>query len=128
MKSQRPYLVRAYYDWIVDSDEVPYVLVDATQDGVVVPEEYVEDGRIVLNLGPNAVRDLNISDDFLMCSSRFNGRAFELILPIQAISAIYAKDTGEGAVFESVQEPPPPTDPKPPSPPEGETKPRLKSV
>ena len=62
MKSQRPYLLRALYEWIVDSDEVPYVLVDANLEGVQVPAEHVQDGQIVLNIGPGAIRDLNIED------------------------------------------------------------------
>ena len=99
MKPQRPYLLRALYEWIVDSDEVPYVLVDATADGVHVPKEHVQDGQIVLNLGPNAVRDLVIEEQHLMCGGRFSGKHFELYLPMPSILAIYAKDTREGMVF-----------------------------
>ncbi len=99
MKPQRPYLLRALYEWLVDSEEVPYVLVDATQDGVKVPQEYVEDGQIVLDIGPNAVRNLALEDEFVMCSSRFAGRVFELVLPMSAIRAIYGRDSGQGMVF-----------------------------
>ena len=99
MKPQRPYLLRALYEWIVDSDEVPYVLVNATTDGVHVPQEHVQDGQIVLNLGPNAVRDLVIEEQHLMCSGRFSGKPFELYLPMPSILAIYAKDTRQGMVF-----------------------------
>lgn len=96
---QRPYLLRALYEWIVDNDETPYVLVDTTCEGVSVPHEYVQDGQIVLNIGPNAVRDLVLESEFVMCSSRFAGRSFELVLPMGAIRAIYCKDSGEGMVF-----------------------------
>ena len=99
MIPQRRYLLRALYEWIVDCGEVPYVLVDANIDGVVVPQEHVESGQIVLNIGPRAVRDLNIADDYVMCQSRFGGRAFELCLPMAAIRAIYCKDSGQGMVF-----------------------------
>ncbi|NOX50224.1 MAG: ClpXP protease specificity-enhancing factor [Gammaproteobacteria bacterium] len=99
MKSQRPYLLRALYQWVVDCDEVPYVLVDASISGVQVPQQHVEDGQIVLNLGPNAVRDLVLGDEFVMCSSRFDGMTFELVLPIESVKAIYCKDTGAGMVF-----------------------------
>ena len=99
MKPQRPYLLRALYDWIVDSDEVPYVLVDATAAGVEVPVEHVQDGQIVLNMGPNAVRDLHISDDYVMFGSRFDGRHFDIVLPMVSVRAIYCKDSGEGMVF-----------------------------
>ena len=99
MKSQRPYLLRALYDWIVDSDEVPYVLVDATAEGVEVPIDHVQDGQIVLNMGPNAVRDLHIGDDYVMFGSRFDGRHFDIVLPMPSVRAIYCKDSGEGMVF-----------------------------
>lgn len=99
MKSQRPYLLRALYEWIVDSDEVPHLLVDATIDGVEVPKEHVHDGQIVLNVGPNAVKDLHIGEEYLMFGSRFGGRHFDIVLPMVAIRAIYCKDSGEGMVF-----------------------------
>ena len=99
MKPQRPYLLRALYEWIIDSDETPYLLVDATVTGVSVPEAHVQDGQIVLNMSPNAVRDLVMDDQFVMCGGRFNGQHFELYLPMNSIRAIYAKDTREGMVF-----------------------------
>ena len=99
MNPQRPYLLRALYQWIVDSDEVPYLLVDATVDGVQVPSEHVQDGQIVLNIGANAIRDLSLGDEFAMFSSRFNGAAMEIVLPMASIRAIYCKDSGEGMVF-----------------------------
>lgn len=99
MKPQRPYLLRALYDWIVDSEEIPYLLVDATTEGVEVPREHVQDGQIILNVGPNAVRDLHISDEYMMFASRFDGRHFEIVLPMSSVRAIYCKDSGEGMVF-----------------------------
>ncbi len=99
MTPQRPYLLRALYEWIVDNNEIPYVLVDATVPGVQVPAEHVVDGQIVLNLSADAVRDLSLGDEFVMCSSRFSGRVFELCLPLMSIKAIYCKDSGHGMVF-----------------------------
>ena len=99
MTPQRPYLLRALYEWLVDNNDVPYVLVDATCDGVMVPAEHVKDGQIVLNIGPEAVRDLHMEQDYVMCSSRFDGRAFELYLPIAGILAVYGRDTRQGMVF-----------------------------
>ena len=99
MKPRRPYLLRALYEWIVDSDDVPYVLVDASVEGVQVPAEHVEDGKIVLNLAPNAVKNLVLEQDYVMCSSRFGGREFELYLPMPSINAIYGRDTRQGMVF-----------------------------
>ena len=99
MKPRRPYLLRALYEWIVDSGEIPNVLIDAEIDGVVVPEEHVRDGQIVLNISPQAVRNLNLGDDFVMCEGRFSGRSMELILPIISIRAIYCRDSGQGLAF-----------------------------
>lgn len=118
MKQQRPYLLRAIHEWIVDSQAIPYVLVDATIDGVRVPEEHIQDGQIVLNISANATRDLHIGDEYLMCSSRFDGRAFEVCLPMASIKAIYAKESGEGMVFpeetwQAAQADTPPEDPPP---------------
>lgn len=99
MKPQRPYLLRALYEWLIDSNDVPYVLVDATAEAVQVPSEHVKDGQIVLNLGPEAVRDLVLEQDYVMCSSRFSGRAYELYLPMASVRAIYGRDTRQGMVF-----------------------------
>ena len=130
MKPQRPYLVRALYDWIVDSDEIPYLLVDATVEGVVVPTEHVQDDQIVLNIGPNAVRDLQLGDDYAMFSGRFSGVAMELVVPMQSIKAIYCRDSGEGMAFpeeESLPSDLRADDDEPPEPPRP-GKPSLKLV
>ena len=100
MKSRRPYLLRALYDWIVDSGEIPNILVDAEIDGVVVPQEHVQDGQIVLNISPQAVRNLNLGDEYVMCEGRFSGRSIELVLPIASIQAIYCRDSGQGLAFD----------------------------
>ena len=100
MKPRRPYLLRALYEWIVDSGEIPNVLIDAEIDGVVVPKEHVRDGQIVLNISPQAVRNLNLGDDYVICEGRFSGRSMELILPIISIRAIYCRDSGQGLAFD----------------------------
>ena len=99
MKPQRSYLVRALYDWVLDNEDLPYALVDATVADVKVPLEHVEDGKIVLNLGPNAVRNLTLALEYVMCNGRFGGREFELFLPMASILAIYGRDSGQGMVF-----------------------------
>ncbi|MFU8817852.1 MAG: stringent starvation protein B, partial [Pseudomonadales bacterium] len=99
------------YDWIIDNDLTPYVLVDAQVPGVSVPADYVKDGKIVLNVGPNAVGAFSLNDTALACDCRFGGRAFPLYLPMPSIQAIYAKETGEGMVFEAEAFPTDPTDP-----------------
>lgn len=100
MKRRRPYLLRALYEWIVDSGEVPNVLVDAEIDGVVVPSEHVRDGQIVLNISPQAVRNLSLGNDYVICEGRFSGRSVELILPIESVRAIYCRDSGQGLAFD----------------------------
>lgn len=100
MKPRRPYLLRALYDWIVDSGEVPNILVDAEIEGVVVPQEHVRDGQIVLNISPQAVRNLSLGNEYVMCDSRFSGRSIELILPVESIRAIYCRDSGQGLAFD----------------------------
>lgn len=100
MKSQRPYLLRALFDWILDSGETPYILVDATFDEVRVPTEHVKDGKIVLNISPNAVRELEMDNDYVACSSRFSGKDFPIYLPIASVKAIYCKDSGVGMAFD----------------------------
>ena len=107
---KRPYLLRALYQWILDSNLTPYVLVDAELTGVVVPSEFVDDGKIVLNLSPAAVRNLVIEDSAVTCDSRFAGRPFALYLPMPSLRAIYAKETGEGMRFEAESFPDPEPD------------------
>ena len=100
MKPRRPYLLRALYDWIVDSGEIPNILVDAEIDGVVVPQEHVQGGQIVLNISPQAVRNLNLGDEYVMCEGRFSGRSMELVLPSVSIRASYCRDSGQGLAFD----------------------------
>lgn len=101
IRSKRPYLIRALNDWIVDSDLTPYLMVDATGDGVEVPAEFVNDGRIILNISPGAVRDLLLADDAISFSARFSGRPFSIHVPVSHILAIYARENGEGMMFDS---------------------------
>jgi stringent starvation protein B len=104
-------------DWILDSGQTPYVLIDAAVPGVAVPPEHVKDGRIVLNLSPSAVRGLDIGRAAVTCDGRFGGRSFALYLPMASVVAIYARESGEGMVFESESfaEPEPPSDGPAPS-------------
>ena len=104
--SQKPYLVRALYDWIVDSACTPYLLVDATGDTVQVPNDYVEDGKIVLNLSAAAVRNLALENEAVHFDGRFSGSSFAVSVPIQSVLAIYAKETGQGMMFDASESPP----------------------
>ena len=115
MKSNRPYLFKAFYEWIVDSDCTPYIAVDAHYPGVEVPQEFVNDGQIVLNIAPRAVNDFQMQDDHLHLSTRFSGIPIDIHIPLEGIVCIYAHENGRGMVFD-------PEDPQDdPTPPQGPT-------
>lgn len=97
---KRPYLLRAYYDWLVDNSLTPYLVVDALYQGVEVPIEYVKDGQIILNLSPNAVGNLHLGNDKIQFSARFQGIARHIVVPLGAALAIYARENGDGVMFE----------------------------
>ena len=95
----RPYLIRALYEWILDNDDVPYLVVDATIQNVMVPEQFVADGQIILNIGPSAVQALDLADDAVSFSARFGGVPMQVYVPVLAVKAIYAKESGQGMGF-----------------------------
>ena len=114
MRSNRPYLLRAFYDWIVDNDCTPYIVVNAHYPGVEVPQDFVTDGQIVLNIAPRAVSSFEMNNDHLQLSTRFSGMPIDIYLPVGAVMGIYTQENGQGMVFE-------PEDPEdsPPEPPKG---------
>lgn len=116
MSSSRPYLVRALYEWILDNDCTPYVLVNAQYPQTSVPDAFVEAGQIVLNLSPNAIRHLEMDNDRISFDGRFGGVAQQVWIPAQAVMAIYARENGQGMVFEVEPAPVPPEDDSVPSP------------
>ncbi|WP_419535399.1 ClpXP protease specificity-enhancing factor [Endozoicomonas sp.] len=137
MTSSRSYIARALYEWILNNDCTPYILVDAHRRGVEVPQEYVKDGQIVLNISPTAVRALNIGNDYIMFDGRFGGRALTITVPVPALMAIYAQENGQGMVFEAepldeqeeVEEiQAEVSDEEPPQPPKKSGRPHLKVV
>jgi stringent starvation protein B len=99
MLSSRPYLARGLYEWLLDNEHTPYVVVDAEQAGVMVPRQFVQNGQIVLNVGPTAVRDLHIENDAITFSARFGGQPMQVVVPMPALIAIYARENGVGMVF-----------------------------
>lgn len=111
MSSQKPYLIRAIYQWLLDNGCTPYLLVNTDNEGVVVPEQYIRDARIVLNLAPDAINGLNMDNARVSFSARFSGKAMDLFIPVIAIQAIYGKENNEGMFF-------PEEDHTPPSPPD----------
>ena len=100
MRSNRPYLLRAFFDWIVDNDCTPYVVVDAHHPGVEVPQSYVTDGQIVLNVAPRAVSNFILDLEILAFSTRFGGMPIDIQVPVTAVVGIYSQENGQGMVFE----------------------------
>lgn len=125
MTSSRPYLLRALHEWIVDNHMTPYIVVDAEGESVEVPRQFVDNGKIVLNISPFAVRDLSMESNHVMFSARFSGTPMNVFVPVASILAIYAKENGQGMVFtdEPNGHPPGPSDDGPKS-----HKPNLKLV
>jgi stringent starvation protein B len=105
MISTTPYLIRAIYDWCNDQGLTPHVLVDASIEDVVVPQQLVENDSIVLNIKSTAVRSLDMGNEWLMFNARFSGEPMEVAIPIMAVRAIFAQENGLGCAFESVAEP-----------------------
>ncbi len=99
MISDRPYLIRALNEWILDNNLTPYILVDANADKVKVPSQSITDGKIVLNISPAAVRELQINNDLILFSARFSGRTYHISVPVETVLAIYAKENGKGMIF-----------------------------
>lgn len=100
MTPRRPYLLRAFYEWLVDNDLTPHLVVAATLPGVRVPQEFVQDGQIILNVAPRAVGNLQLGDDEVTFSARFSGRPHTVIVPLYAVQAIYARENGAGTMFD----------------------------
>lgn len=106
MLSNKPYFIRAIYEWIVDSKCTPYLLIDAEQPRVDVPEAFVEDGQIVLNIAPEAVTDLFVSNKEVTFVARFSGAPHHIYLPIHSVLAIYAMENEQGMFFDEDEEMP----------------------
>lgn len=107
MTSNRPYLLRAMYDWISDNGLTPYILVDAAAPGVHVPKSAVKDGRVVLNVAARAVAQLDLGKDHVRFTARFSGVSQSVEVPIAALLAVYAHENGQGMMFPAENEPPP---------------------
>ena len=112
MTSSRPYLLRAVYEWIADNELTPQIVVDAQNDQVQVPTTYVRDGKIVLNISPTAVRELSLGNEWVEFSARFGGRAFDVVVPIDAVLAIMARENGTGMSFPEPHRDEPPPEPR----------------
>jgi stringent starvation protein B len=106
--STRPYLIRAIHEWCVDGGLTPYLAV-RVDEHTEVPRQHVKDGEIILNLSADAVRNLLLGNEMITCTGRFSGASFELMIPVQAVIGIFAKETGQGLVFQNEPQHTPPS-------------------
>lgn len=120
ISTKRPYLIRAIFDWALDNGLTPHVLVNTKIPGVKIPAGHAPEGKITLNLHPQAVQGLELGKEWIMFSARFSGRRFGVEIPVSAVMAIFARENGQGFVFQeetsalpSSPEPPPPATPPP---------------
>lgn len=107
--STKPYLTRAIYEWILDNGLTPHLMVDANYPGAEVPAAYVQEGQIILNIAPTAVRDLVLGNEWISFGARFGGTPYELMIPAEAVLGIFSRENRQGMVF------PPPEYPDAPS-------------
>lgn len=130
MTSNKPYLLRAIYQWIVDNQCTPYLVLAANYPGVLVPTQFVRDGQVTLNIGPSAVRELDIGNEQLEFNARFGGVPTQVCTPLAAVVAIFAKENGQGMGFdvETPPDPGPDSDGSEQGPGVGGKKPSLKVV
>ncbi len=124
MTSLKPYLIRSIYEWIIDNNLTPHLLVDAENSNAILPKEFIEDGKIVLNIRPQAIQGLSLGNEEIEFNARFSGKPMRISTPVSAVLAIYAKENGKGMIFDqedSDDDEPPPVK-KPPA------KPNLRIV
>ena len=109
--SNKPYLIHAIYEWVLDNDATPHVVIFADNPETVVPQQFVENGKIILNISPSAAQELVIDEDGMSFSARFGGKPHKIYSPLNAIMAVYASENGDGMSFdiESENDSPPPT-------------------
>src|SRR3990167_3933944 len=104
MLSNKPYLIRAFYDWIVDSACTPFVLINTAIPRCKVPEEFIENNQITLNVSPTAIRDFKVTKDVLEFRASFSGVVHIISVPIKAVLAIYAQENQQGMFFDYEEE------------------------
>ncbi|MSR13092.1 MAG: ClpXP protease specificity-enhancing factor [Gammaproteobacteria bacterium] len=104
MTTTKPYFLRAVYEWIIDNNCTPHALVDTSLGSCTVPQQFVKDGVIVLNISPSAVRDFSITSEYVSFGARFSGVAQEVFVPVRCVRALYAKENGQGLAFDDSPE------------------------
>ncbi|MCP3868026.1 MAG: ClpXP protease specificity-enhancing factor [Gammaproteobacteria bacterium] len=105
MTSNRPYLLRGLYEWLVDNDLTPHLLVATDREDVIVPGQFVQDDRIVLNISPSAVQRLELGNELISFSARFGGKPTSVRVPPSAVLGIYARENGRGMLFRDEEAP-----------------------
>jgi stringent starvation protein B len=100
MTSLKPYLIRSLYEWIVDNRLTPHLLVNAEDNNAILPLQFAENGKIILNIRPEAVQGLSLGNEIIEFNARFSGKAMHLVVPVPAVLAIYAKENGKGMIFD----------------------------
>ncbi|EXI61891.1 peptidase [Mannheimia granulomatis] len=100
MKPLRPYLYNAYYNWIIDNDNTPYLLVNTEYPDVDVPTEFIKDGKIILNISPRSIGQYIVAEEYISFGARFQGMLRDIYIPFGAMEAIYAQETGDGVMFQ----------------------------
>ncbi|MCK5189098.1 MAG: ClpXP protease specificity-enhancing factor [Methylococcales bacterium] len=123
MTSLKPYLIRSIYEWIVDNQLTPHLLVDAENTDAILPQDFIEEGKIVLNIRPEAIQGLTLGNEEIQFNARFSGNPMHIVTPTTAVLAIYAKENGKGMIFdpEEYNDAPPPPEKK-------HTKPKLRVI
>lgn len=111
MTSNRPYLLRALYEWIGDNGMTPHILVDASAPGIEVPSQAIQKGKVILNIDQAAVRDLDLGNEWLTFNARFAGHSHNVMVPVEAVLAIYSKENGQGMMFAQEDDPDSPDSP-----------------
>jgi len=99
MTSNQPYLLRAFFDWILDNELTPYMVINADYPGVQIPTQFINNGQIVLNVSPSACVNFAIDLEWIEFQARFSGQSMKVSFPCLAVAAIYAKENGAGTVF-----------------------------
>jgi len=107
MTPAQPYLIRALYEWILDNELTPHLLVEP-RDDVQVPPQAIQDGKVVLNVSPQAVRDLKLDNEVISFEARFAGDPFPVFVPVDAVRGVYARENGRGMLFPEETEGSPP--------------------
>lgn len=107
---KRPYLLRAMHEWMIDNHLTPHIVVDAMAPDVVVPQQHVAEGKIILNISYSATDGLDLNCDPLFFKTRFSGVSYDIAVPVMAVLGIYAHETGQGMIFTEEESAPVATD------------------